>query len=172
MNILTQKALRIRGRADEALQKTLEERSNRKNQMHAGGPGAAMPPSQPFQSVAPSPTVRALNLPVAGQRGVPPPPPRPPPGTQMPPQRAGAASGASPLEPPSSSAPGPPTWRSPASTPGANIQRPVGLGGGVILGVRPPPRQILDTSGRDGRGMVSIGRRGAPEESVIDMDDP
>ena len=43
----------------------------------AGGPGAATPRSQPLQSVAPSPTVRALNLPVAGQRSVPPPPPRP-----------------------------------------------------------------------------------------------
>jgi hypothetical protein len=35
VHILTQKALRIRGRADEELQKTLEERCRRKKQMQA-----------------------------------------------------------------------------------------------------------------------------------------
>ena len=33
MHVLTQKALRIRGRADEELQKTLEERCRRKKQL-------------------------------------------------------------------------------------------------------------------------------------------
>jgi len=35
VHVLTQKALRIRGRADEELQKTLEERCRRKKQMQA-----------------------------------------------------------------------------------------------------------------------------------------